>query len=328
MGLGELVVWFAFASVAGWLFESVYSVVRTGHWEKRGFLFGPLCPIYGFGVVVALLLFDRPEVASGLWPGWLVFLSCMAGSAALEYVVSVVLEHLFGAVWWDYSDMPLNVNGRICLPASLLFGVAGVAVVYLVAPVLHVAGAVVPAVVFEAVSLVIAFVLGMDASASVLSLTGLMKTITTLSDEANLRADARVQQMGDALRSLPARAKEGGAHARATFSVSQEKMQKMRLAVGGLTKRQVKLLSQLRRFSSHDMRETAMALLDVVRKSDSEKHGEASCEDLGYGKGEEGKSSEAYGGACDKAYGKDNARDCDEGGLRVRDEDARGGVGE
>lgn len=315
MNLGELVAWFALASVAGWLFESVYSVIRTGHWEKRGFLFGPLCPIYGFGVVVALLLFDRPEVTSGSWPGWFVFLSCMVGSAVLEYVVSVVLERLFGAVWWDYSDMPLNVNGRICLPASLLFGVAGVAVVYVVAPALHVVSAAVPAVVFEAVSLVLAFALGIDSAASVLSLTDLMKTITSLSDEANLRADARVQQVGDALRSLPARAKEGGAHARATFSVSQEKM---RLAVGGLTKRQVKLLSQLRRFSSHDARESAMALLDAIRKSNGDANNGRADNARGCGEGKGGENDKAFG------FGGSDENSCGKGDVEARDGGAGG----
>jgi uncharacterized membrane protein len=121
-------VWFTAASLAGWLFESLYAIVRTGHWERRGFLYGPCCPIYGVGLVAAILLFDRPEVVSGDLPPWAVFVLSMCGSAVLEYTVSVAFENLFGAVWWDYSDMPLNLNGRICLPASLLFGLAGVVV--------------------------------------------------------------------------------------------------------------------------------------------------------------------------------------------------------
>lgn len=70
MSASVYVAWFFVASCAGWLFESVYNVVRTGHWEKRGFLYGPFCPIYGVGVVVGFLLFDQPEVASGAFPAF------------------------------------------------------------------------------------------------------------------------------------------------------------------------------------------------------------------------------------------------------------------
>lgn len=151
MSLSELVTWFALAAVAGWVFESAYGVVRTGRREKRGFLFGPLCPIYGAGTVAAVLLFDRPEVADGSFPAWAVFLFCMAGSAVLEYVVFYALERLFGVVWWDYSDLPLNLNGRVCLPASLLFGAAGTAIAYVGVPLMHRADSLVPPAVFEAV---------------------------------------------------------------------------------------------------------------------------------------------------------------------------------
>jgi hypothetical protein len=118
-------VWFTAASLAGWLFESLYAIVRTGHWERREFLYGPCCPIYGVGLVAAILLFDRPEVVSGDLPPWAVFVHSMCGSAVLEYTVSVAFENLFGAVWWDYSDMLLTLNGRICLPASLFVRACG-----------------------------------------------------------------------------------------------------------------------------------------------------------------------------------------------------------
>lgn len=269
MSLSELVVWFAFASVAGWLFESAYSVVTTGHWEKRGFLFGPACPIYGAGVVGTLVLFGDPQVTDGTLSSWTLFLCCMGGSAAMELVVSVVLERLFGAVWWDYSNLPLNLDGRICLPASLLFGAVGMVIVYLVVPVIRVIDAIVPSVVFEATALVIAFALGADLTVTVLSLTDLMGKITSLSDEANSRADARVQQAGEVIRSLPSMTQEGGGQVRATLSLGQERLWQ---TAGALTRRQVRLLEQLRRFSSRNLRENAALLLSATRKSTH--HGE------------------------------------------------------
>ncbi len=63
-----------------------------------------------------------------------VFFTCMIGSAVLEYTTSYVTERLFHAVWWDYSDVPLNIKGRICLPCSIGFGAAGLLVLYGIHP--------------------------------------------------------------------------------------------------------------------------------------------------------------------------------------------------
>lgn len=273
MGIGpsDLVVWFALASAAGWLFESAYSVVRTGRWEKRGFLFGPICPIYGVGAVAALVLFDRPEVADGAFPVWAVFLCSMAGSAFMEYAVSVALERMFGAVWWDYSDLPLNVNGRICLPASILFGAAGTAIAYLAISAVHAVDTAVPPIVFEVSALAITFALGMDLAMTVASLSDLMKKIASLSIEANSRIDTRVRQAAATVRSLPAKTREGGEAARASIAMSQERL---RQVADSLTERQLKLLSQLKRFSSRNARENAMLLLDSVRRRSNDGSGE------------------------------------------------------
>lgn len=257
MGLSELIVWFALASIAGWLFESLYAMIRTGHWERRGFLYGPLCPIYGAGVVAALLLFDRSEVADGTFPVWAVFLVSMVGSAVLEYVVSLVLERLFGAVWWDYSNLPLNLNGRICLPASLLFGVAGVVISYWVIPLIHVVDGLVAPVVFEALALAFAFVLAIDLTITVLGLSDLMEKIAKLDKDINQRADDRLQQATDAMRSLPDKAQTSGAVALA----------RMQETARGLTKRQTEMLIQLKRFSSARIGSRVVALRDFLRDS-------------------------------------------------------------
>ncbi len=205
MSASVYVAWFFVASCAGWLFESAYNVVRTGHWEKRGFLYGPFCPIYGVGVVVGFLLFDRPEVASGAFPVWGVFLASMAGSAVLEYGVSVALERLFGAVWWDYSNLPLNLNGRICLPASLLFGLAGLLVAYVGVLLAHEIAALVPATVFEVAALVAVGLLACDFTATVISLSDLMDKVAALDVSVNERADEQLQQTVEALKSAPPR---------------------------------------------------------------------------------------------------------------------------
>ena len=126
----QLFVWFVIYSVVGWLWESTYCTIVERTWQNRGFLYGPYCPIYGTGIVGIMLLWHH-VLEQGTAPAWYeVFFVVMVGSAVLEYVTHWALEKLFHAYWWDYSNMPLNLNGRICLPASTFFGLGGLLVVY------------------------------------------------------------------------------------------------------------------------------------------------------------------------------------------------------
>lgn len=120
---------FIICSVIGWIYECTYCAIRGKHWDNRGFLYGPVCPIYGVGIIGFLMICHRLRsfgIEYSAIPWWIIFLSCMFGSAVMEYLTSYALEKLFHARWWDYRDMPLNIRGRICLPASLFFGAAGV----------------------------------------------------------------------------------------------------------------------------------------------------------------------------------------------------------
>lgn len=124
MHVSMLFIWFILYSIIGWIYETVYCSVRKLKWDNRGMLLGPYCPIYGVGAVLDVLL------CSGLPNAWSVFLACMFGSAVLEYVTSYATERMFHAVWWDYSEIPLNLHGRICLSCALGFGFAGLIVLY------------------------------------------------------------------------------------------------------------------------------------------------------------------------------------------------------
>ena len=128
MHVSTLFIWFVLYSILGWIYETAYCSVKSLKWDDRGMLIGPYCPIYGVGAVLDVLLL------SGL-PNWkAVFLACMLGSAVLEYTTSYLTERIFHAVWWDYSNIPFNFHGRICLPCSLGFGVAGIVVLYGIHP--------------------------------------------------------------------------------------------------------------------------------------------------------------------------------------------------
>ena len=137
MILSQYFVEFIFYSLLGWVWEALYCTIREKAWQDRGFLFGPICPIYGASVVAVMILSRFvPQISSGAMPAWGIFLICMAGSAVAEYATSWVLEKRFHMRWWDYSDMPLNLNGRICGEGLTVFALGGMAAVYLLVPVI------------------------------------------------------------------------------------------------------------------------------------------------------------------------------------------------
>ena len=120
---------FFFCSMLGWLMEVTCKLFQFHRFINRGFLIGPDCPIYGFGAVFVTLLlsgFSDHPVA--------VFLLAMLVCGTLEYVTSYVMEKLFHARWWDYSQRKFNLNGRVCANTLIPFGLLGLVMVYFLKP--------------------------------------------------------------------------------------------------------------------------------------------------------------------------------------------------
>lgn len=121
---------FMMFSVIGWISEVIYVGLFVEHkFVNRGFLHGPLCPVYGFGGVVILLL--PPELYSTWIP---LFFASMILCTIVEYFVSWILEKMFHTLWWDYSHFKFNIKGRVCLLNALLFGAMGMLVIHFVMP--------------------------------------------------------------------------------------------------------------------------------------------------------------------------------------------------
>lgn len=111
---------FLFYSFIGWFIETCLSVFDNKKFVNRGFLIGPYCPIYGIGCIcLAFILKRYTQDPLAL------FIIGTAVCSFIEYFTSYILEKLFKARWWDYSNIPFNVNGRICLAYSFLFGLGG-----------------------------------------------------------------------------------------------------------------------------------------------------------------------------------------------------------
>lgn len=167
MHVTTLFIWFILYSILGWIYETIFCSIRTLKWDNRGMLIGPYCPIYGAGAILDVLL------CSSLPNAGFVFFSCMAGSAVLEYATSYATERLFHAVWWDYSEVPFNLHGRICLPCSLGFGAAGLIVLYGIHPYMERITKPVPLCWQEWIALVFMAVFAADCTLTVDSLAAL-----------------------------------------------------------------------------------------------------------------------------------------------------------
>ena len=120
---------FIMYSFLGWIVDVTDVLINTKKLVNRGFLIGPICPIYGVGLLLITLLLndytDRPLV---------LFILTIFICMTLEYFTSYVMEKLFNARWWDYSDKKYNLNGRICLETTIPFGLGGLLVMYVINP--------------------------------------------------------------------------------------------------------------------------------------------------------------------------------------------------
>ncbi|MBS6532119.1 MAG: hypothetical protein KH338_00625 [Oscillospiraceae bacterium] len=125
-----LLFWLFFIyAFLGWCTEVSYAALKTGRFVNRGFLNGPVCPVYGCGAVIVLWALE-PLRGNLL----LLFLGSVALTSLLEWLTGFVLERLFHQRWWDYSQEPFNLNGYICLRFSIAWGLACLFVVKLLHP--------------------------------------------------------------------------------------------------------------------------------------------------------------------------------------------------
>lgn len=186
MVLCKYMVLFTIYSFLGWIYETIYCTIKGHRWENRGFLFGPIVPIYGAGALGATILFFESGI-KWLDPtnNWQIFFVCYFGSIILEFTTSWVLEKLFHAKWWDYSECFCNIQGRICLPCSILFGLAGVLLVNTLLPVMLNFINSVHVEIQALFALLFAFIIGMDMSLTVSSLTSFMRNFQRINIEIN-----------------------------------------------------------------------------------------------------------------------------------------------
>lgn len=192
-----LFLYFVIYAFLGWILETVYCSVRERRFVARGFLYGPVCPIYGVGVLMMLCWF-APFTGQPL----LFYVIATVCMSAWEYLVAWILETTTHIKYWDYSDRKFNLHGRICLSISLTWGVLAYLVIFWIHPV--VAGLVERLSVFTiyVADVVLLVLLVADAAATIRELallTAMLRKLTRMGEELQVQLALSRAELSDRL---------------------------------------------------------------------------------------------------------------------------------
>ena len=192
--LYQILAYFLIYSCIGWCLEVVYAAVTTGQLVNRGFLNGPVCPIYGFGMIIVLFALT-PLQHSIL----LLYIGGVILPSALELVGGWALYKLYRTRWWDYSDYPFNIGGYICLEFCLLWGVGTLVVMRIVHPVIANLVAMIPPLVGLILMCVLYAVYAVDVVVTAIAASSLADTLDTmekLGESIHAVSDAMTELLG------------------------------------------------------------------------------------------------------------------------------------
>ena len=173
MQFDQYFLYFYMYAIIGYICEVIYCSIPLKRLVNRGFLHGPYLPIYGFGallVVVPLMFFNTHPI--------LVFLIAVLLTSSLEYVTSFLLEKIFHTKLWDYSKNFGNINGRVCLLNSTLFGMMGLVATYWLHPALVRLVSGIPSVVLNPLSRILLLGISIDATSSVYRMASFQKQLS------------------------------------------------------------------------------------------------------------------------------------------------------
>jgi len=185
----EMAFYFMIYAFLGWCTEVAFAVMKSGKFVNRGFLNGPYCPIYGFGVLLIILcLTPLQHNLPALFLG-----SCTI-TTLLEYLTGAALEKLFHTRWWDYSQMPFNIHGHVCLLFSVIWGLACTFIMRIIHPLIAAMYASLPPPAVIAIISVLGTVMLLDAVATIIAVRSMTRQLQHISDLA-----AELRQLSDEL---------------------------------------------------------------------------------------------------------------------------------
>lgn len=242
-------LWFLFYSFVGWMYESILVSCQQHRLVNRGFLNGPLCPIYGTGAILGVAILGNVHNPITI------FLISMVGATILEYTTSWVMEQLFHARWWDYSNFRFNLQGRVCLLGALIIGLGGVGVVLGSQPYVERVTDMIPLPMLHTLVTVLALITIIDLAVTV---TGMLEFEQVLDSVAQVVQDVA--------------ARAGGTWQRGSSAVSdrmrefsQDTVERLRWAVNGVINAQQKrMLKSFPKFQVPDRQDIIDSLRELM----------------------------------------------------------------
>lgn len=181
MSVVKYFIWFVFYSCAGWVYESTLCSITDKKLVNRGFLNGPVCPVYGVGAV-AVIFFLNDNQSSYLE----LFITGAVLACTIEYLTSVILEKLFHAKWWDYTRYKFNIHGRVCLLGAIVFGTFSVVLIKFIQPVIEGYTNLVPNRVLICVAVGTSLIMAIDLVFTVTHLLALNGRLKEIQEAINL----------------------------------------------------------------------------------------------------------------------------------------------
>lgn len=178
-------------SFLGWMIETINcSIMAKKKILNRGFLIGPYIPIYGTGALVMILFLTEYKKDP-----FVLFCMAVVYCSLIEYITSYLMEKLFLARWWDYTHEKFNLNGRICLKNSLLFGVLGVILMYVIHPSVELLLAKVPSNILVTISYIAFLIFFLNIIVTILLLAKLDIEIKNIKSDATEEIDKEMKKL-------------------------------------------------------------------------------------------------------------------------------------
>lgn len=123
------IIIFLIGAIVGFIYEELFCLIIDKELVKRGFLYGPYLPVYGFGAIIMTYLLKRFKKDP-----LIVFLLAMLITGIVEYITGYLMFTIYHRSWWDYTGLLLNINGYVCLRSVLTFGIGGLLLIYIIEP--------------------------------------------------------------------------------------------------------------------------------------------------------------------------------------------------
>ena len=184
--LCRVMFYFMIYSVVGWIYETTLCSITDRRFVNRGFLNGPYCPIYGSGALLDVLVLGRIENP------FLLFILGVLVTCSLEYLTSYVIEKLFKARWWDYSDKPFNIHGYVCLKFSIYWGLACTFIMDVLHPIIYKGITLMPHIVGMILICIIMTVFFVDCGITVATILKFNKRLKVMDEMAE-----RIHKLSD-----------------------------------------------------------------------------------------------------------------------------------